>query len=113
MGDLFNERFFFLMGDLVFMIYLFFNKDFIYLFLERGEGKEKERERNIEVWLPLLCPQLGDLAHNQARALAGNQLVTLWFTSLHSNPRSCTSQDSFISFKKIDISYLKKVLYDI
>ena len=23
--------------------------DFIYLFLERGEGKEKERERNIDV----------------------------------------------------------------
>ena len=33
----------------------FFNlfKDFIYLFLERGEGREKERERNINVWLPL------------------------------------------------------------
>ena len=24
-------------------------KDFIYLFLERGEGREKERERNIDV----------------------------------------------------------------
>ena len=24
-------------------------KDFIYLFLERGEGREKERERNINV----------------------------------------------------------------
>ena len=33
---------------------LFF-KDFIYLFLERGEGREKERERNID-WLPLTCP---------------------------------------------------------
>ena len=28
---------------------LFFTKDFIYLFLERGEGKEKERERNMDV----------------------------------------------------------------
>ena len=36
-----------------------FLKDFIYLFLERGEGKEKERERNINVWLPLMCPLLG------------------------------------------------------
>ena len=26
-----------------------FSKDFIYLFLERGEGREKERERNIDV----------------------------------------------------------------
>ena len=24
-------------------------KDFVYLFLERGEGKEKERERNTDV----------------------------------------------------------------
>ena len=28
-------------------------EDFIYLFLERREGREKERERNINVWLPL------------------------------------------------------------
>ena len=27
----------------------FFFKDFIYLFLERGGGREKERERNIDV----------------------------------------------------------------
>ena len=37
----------------------FLFKDFIYLFLERGEGKEKERERNINVWLPLTHPLLG------------------------------------------------------
>ena len=30
-----------------------FLKDFVYLFLERGEGREKERQRNIKVWLPL------------------------------------------------------------
>ena len=30
-----------------------FLKDFICLLLERGEGREKERERNINVWLPL------------------------------------------------------------
>ena len=34
----------------------YFLKDFIYLFLERGERKEKERERNINVWLPLMHP---------------------------------------------------------
>ena len=27
---------------------------FVYLLLERGEGREKERERNINVWLPLV-----------------------------------------------------------
>ena len=36
-----------------------FLKDFICLFLERGEGREKERERNISVWLPLVRPLLG------------------------------------------------------
>ena len=35
-----------------------------YLFLERGEGREKERERNINVWLPLMCPPTGDLARD-------------------------------------------------
>ena len=38
-----------------------FLKDFIYLFLDTGEGREKERERNINVWLPLVCPLLGTL----------------------------------------------------
>ena len=36
-------------------------KDFIYLFLEREEGREKERERNIG-WLPLARAPAGDLA---------------------------------------------------
>ena len=42
--------------------FLFFFKDFIYLFLEKGERKEKERERNINVWTPLVCT--GNLALN-------------------------------------------------
>ena len=33
--------------------------DFIYLFLERVEGREKERKRNINVWLPLTHPHWG------------------------------------------------------
>ena len=42
-----------------------FFKDFIYLFLEREEGREKEREGNIKVWLPPACtPPTGDLACN-------------------------------------------------
>ena len=41
----------------------------MYLFLERGEGREKERERNIDVpekqRLVASCtPPTGDLAHN-------------------------------------------------
>ena len=39
-------------------LFLFF-KDFSNLYLERGEGKEKERKRNINVWLPLMYRLLG------------------------------------------------------
>ena len=42
------------------MIVLFLNFFLIfYLFLEREEGREKEKARNINVWLPLACPPLG------------------------------------------------------
>ena len=43
----------------------FFLIDFIYLFLEQGEGKEKEREENR---LPLARPHLGATGY-----LTGNQ----------------------------------------
>ena len=42
---------------------LFFFKDFIYLFLERGEGKEKEREKNQCV-VASHTPPPGNLVHN-------------------------------------------------
>ena len=42
----------------------FFWKDFIYLFLERGEGRKKERGRETSVCGYLSCPPTGDLAHN-------------------------------------------------
>ena len=45
---------------------------FIYLFLERGEGREKERERNISVWLPLTHPILGTWPATQACAPTEN-----------------------------------------
>ena len=45
-------------------LFLFF-KDFIYLFLENGEGREKVRERNINSWLVASCmPPTGDLVCN-------------------------------------------------
>ena len=51
---------------------------FIY-FLEWEEGKEKE-ERNVSVWVSLVCPLLGTWPATQACALTGNQWATLWFT---------------------------------
>ena len=52
---------------LLFIIWFF--KDFIYLFSEGREGREEERERIINVWLPLMHPQLGAWASTQAGAL--------------------------------------------
>ena len=54
----FHSLVYYLSSWIVILLSLFF-KDFIYLFLDRGEGKEKERERNIHVWLPLTRPLLG------------------------------------------------------
>ena len=47
------------------------------LFLERGEGKEKERGRNTNVWLPLACPPppLRTWPTTQACALTGNHVL--------------------------------------
>ncbi|KAF6099832.1 hypothetical protein HJG60_011563 [Phyllostomus discolor] len=36
------------------------------LFIYRGEGREKEKKRNINVWLLLLCPLLGTWPATQA-----------------------------------------------
>ena len=63
-----------------------FKKDCIYLFLERGERREKERVRNINVWLPLTCPLPETRPAIQACAL-GIELATPWFTGQHSIPK--------------------------
>ena len=69
---------------------LYFLKDFIYLFLERGEGKEKERERNINVRLALT-----HLPRDQACALTGNQTNDPLVRRPVLNPLSYTSQGCF------------------
>ena len=63
-----------------FLIFFFFK--LINLFLERWEGREKERERNINVWVPLACPLLGTWLTTQSCALTGN--LTLCFSGEHS-----------------------------
>ena len=47
---------------------------FLNIYLERGEGREKDRERNITVWLPLMWPPLGTWPATQ-----GIEPATLWF----------------------------------
>ena len=72
---------------------LIFLKD--YLFLERGEEKEKERERNISVWLPLLCPTLGTWPETQVCALLGNQTGNPLVCRLVLNPLSHSSRGTY------------------
>ena len=57
---------------------------FIYLFLEIGERREKERGRNINAWLPLMWPPLGTWPATQACALTGNRTGDPLVCSLHS-----------------------------
>ena len=68
-------------------------KDFTYLFLERGERREKEKERNIN-WWPLTRPLLGTWPATQARALTGNEPVTLRVAGWQLHPLSHPSQGS-------------------
>ena len=54
------------------MFPLFEKKNFSYLFIEQTEGREKERERNINVWLPLARPIPETWPATQACALNRN-----------------------------------------
>ena len=63
-----------------------------YLFIFRGEMKEKERERNINVWLPLVCPLLVTWPTTQACAQTGNRTGNLLVLRLAFNLLSHTSQ---------------------
>ena len=76
----------------------YFFKSFIYLlFLERGKGREKERERKKQqcardTWLPLICSQLQTWPTTQACALTGNWTGDLSIRRPALNPLSHTSQ---------------------
>ena len=70
----------------------------MYLFSGRGEGREKERERNISVWLPLMCPLLGTWPATQVCALTGNQPGNPLVCRPVSNPLSHNRKGSIFSF---------------
>ena len=80
----------------IFLWFLFF-KEFIYLFLERRGGREKERERSINVWLPLMLPPLRTWPTTQACALTGNQTGNTLVHRPALNPLSHTSQGWFLN----------------
>ena len=65
----------------------FFTRFLKNLYLERAEGKEKERERNIKVWLPLMhphCPNRGPGPQPRHVPWLGIKPTTLWFAGQHS-----------------------------
>ena len=78
--------------------FILFFKDFIYLFLERGEGKEKERGKKISVWLPLTCPLLGTWPATQACALTENRTSDPLVRRPALNSLSYTSQGWYLYF---------------
>ena len=73
----------------------------LYLFLERREGREKERKRNIKVQLPLQCPLLGTRPATQACALPGNQSSDPLVHRPAFNPLSHSSQGTSYIFKAL------------
>ena len=79
-------------------IYLF-KRFYLFIFRERGRGGE--RERNINVWLPLVRPLLGTWPATQACALTGKESATLWFASWHSIHRVTPARDADLDFKVI------------
>ena len=70
---------------------LFFLRCYLFIFRE-GEG----RKRNVSVWLPLTCPQLGTWPTTQACALTGNRTSDLLVHRLALHPMGHTSQGCFI-----------------
>ena len=51
----------------------FFKKFDLFTYFRQGEGMEKDRERNINMWLFLAYRLLGTWPATQAGALTGNQ----------------------------------------
>ena len=89
----------------------YFLKDFIYLFLERGEGREKERERNINVWLPLTHPPLGTWPETQACVLTGNRTGDPLVRRLALSPVSHTIM--FLRFSHVVVAIHTSFLFTV
>ena len=62
------------------------------------ENGRRKIERNINVWLPLMCPLLGTWPTTQASALTGNRTGDPLVHRLALNPLSHTSQDCYIVY---------------
>ena len=77
--------------------------DFIYLLLERGEGREK-KEKHQCVVVSYTAPN-GDLAHNPDMCPDWNQIGDLLARRSALNPLSHTSQGHFFFFLRFLLIY--------
>ena len=79
------------------------------LFIERGEGREKERKRNINVWVPFMHPLLGTWPTTQACALTRNQTCDLLVHSLTrpTEPHQPGPSDSLSASYSADVPILE------
>ena len=71
----------------------------IIIYLERGEGREKEGKKHQfvrDTWLPHTYPQMETWPGIQACTLTGNQTGDLLVRSLALNPLSHTSQGHWL-----------------
>ena len=66
--------------------------NFKILFIFRGEGKEKQREGNISVWLPHMHPLMGMWPETQACTLTGNRTSNSLISRPMLSPLSYASQ---------------------
>ena len=78
----------------VLLSFNFLRKYFIYF--QRGEGREGGRERNINVWLPLMQPLPGTWPATQACALTGNRSGDPLVHRSALSPVSHTSQSMIV-----------------
>ena len=74
----------------------YFLKKILFIFREGKQGRKKER--NINVWFPLMRPLLGIWLATQVCALTGNQTGNPLVHRPALNPLSHTSQGSSYSF---------------
>ena len=71
---------------------LFYFLKNIYLFIFKERGGEGERERNINVWVPLMCPPPRTQPTTQACALNRQQTCNPFVHRSALNPLSHTIQ---------------------
>ena len=84
-----------------------------YLFIFRESGREGEKERNINVWLPLMHSQLGTWPATQTCALTGNWTSDPLVCRPVLNPLSYTSQGDDCVFKTLVFPYFSFGLFSL